>query len=101
MIELGEKRTLGPEVSTSQEKNKNVIDYPYLDINKKDIGVDPEDVGKTITATVKLKVKTVTKGISVQDGEKVENNNRVSFDVLAIGIDKKDFADAVEAGIKK
>jgi len=33
--------------------------------------------------------------------EKVENNNRVSFDVLAIGIDKKDFADAVEAGIKK
>jgi hypothetical protein len=34
-------------------------------------------------------------------GQTTENNDRVSFDVLAIGIDKKDFADAVEAGVKK
>jgi len=98
MIELGEKWPK-PEAEQPAGAGKEEAHYPYFSISK-DVGLDQEDAGKTITATVKLRVKSVEKRVETKNGE-TKKIDRAEFDVLAIGIDKKDFADAVEEGIKK
>lgn len=99
MIDLGEKY---PKETALPAPGgvENRIHYPYLTVNK-DIGLDDTDVGKTITAKVTLKVKEVSKRQEAREGQKAKKTERVEFDVLAIGIDKKDFADTVEEGIKR
>ena len=85
MIDLGEKVS-SETMAMPMEKQKDRIDYPYLNINK-DLGLDEDDVGQEIEAKVRLKVRKIGKEISTTDkGTKKRDDNQ--FDVLAISIDK-------------
>lgn len=100
MIDLGEKIPKAEVGAAPAGTQKEKIHYPWLDINK-DIGLDESDAGKTITAKVKLYVKEVSKRVDSQAGEKTKKTERATFDVLAISIDKGEFAKVMEEGVKK
>ena len=80
MIDLGRKIEHPKEVAPSGEKE---ISYPSLYIEK-DLGFGEEDVGKEMTAVIKIKLTSFNKRI---DEKKKEEECR--FDILAIEINKK------------
>jgi len=84
MIDLGKKwNTSGPEaISPSDEKNK--VHYPDLYLNDIDLGLGEDDAGKEFTATVKVKVRSVSSNVNA-DGKK---NNSVTLEVKAIEFGK-------------
>lgn len=82
MIDLG-KKWESPEVApSSPEKNK--VHYPDLYLNDIDLGLGEDDAGKEFTATVKIKVRSVSSNVNA-DGKK---NNSVTLEVKAIEFGK-------------
>ncbi len=86
MVDLGRKDRFN-SMPVSPTKEKNRIYYPSFHVDNIDLGVDEEDVGKTITATVKLKVNSAGKRINDREGT-VKKTEDYSFDVLAIDLGK-------------
>lgn len=76
-IDLGRKQSTISEGSVNSEKKR--IYYPSFYVDGKSLPIDEKDVGKTIMASVKLRVNSVEKKINKKG--KVENSN---FDVIAI-----------------
>ena len=77
LIDLGRK--------PSKAESTNQIYYPSFYIDNKDVPIRGQDVGKTIMATVKLKIKSIEARTSDKGGSKYS----CSFDVLAIDFAKK------------
>jgi len=74
-INLGEKET-----STLIEKpRKDRVHYPTIYISDKKLPIEPEDVGKTLTATVRLKVT----GVNMRTNENKQSLN-YDFEVREI-----------------
>lgn len=80
MIPLGKKIS----VETSPRVSKNEVSYPYLNINKK-MGITKKEVGKIVTAKVKLKVTSHEERIDKDGRERYS----CSFDVLGIDFGSK------------
>ncbi len=74
-INLGRK-----EISTMVDKAKeNKVYYPSIYISDKKLPIEPEDVGKTLTATVRLKVT----GVNMRTNEDKQSLN-YDFEVREI-----------------
>lgn len=83
MIDLGKKNN-GPTVAAeSPEKDKTY--YPNVYVRDIDLGLSEEDVGKTIMATVKIKVTGVSTNKRVGDKGKSQS---VDLDLLSIELGK-------------
>jgi hypothetical protein len=84
MIDLG-KKWESPEVApSSPEKNK--VHYPDLYINDIDLGLSEDDAGKEFTATVKVKVRSISSNVN-SDSKK---NNSLTLEVKAIDFGKSE-----------
>jgi len=83
MIEIGqkEKELYGSPVATKSSGDKMV--YPSFSVSK-EIPIDEKSIGKEITATVKLRVRSISKR-----SDKSGNNYTCSFDVLGIDLNQK------------
>ena len=86
MISLGRKNNIETCATPSKEKNK--MQYPYLNINDIDLGLSDDDVGKTLKAMIEIKVNSVGKRINNSEKE-VKKTFSYSFDVLNIDFGKK------------
>ncbi len=85
MINLGKKDRFGAEAPSKPEKDR--VWYPIFHVDNIDLGIDEDDVGKEITATVKLKVNSAGKRINDREG-KVKKTEDYSFDIIAIDLGK-------------
>lgn len=86
MIDLGKKRndTTGP-ISPGETSKKNEVYYPDLYINDIDLGLGVADAGKEYTATVKVKVRSISKNVNA-DGKK---NDSITLEIHGIDFGKK------------
>lgn len=75
-INLGKIETV-PTVQP--ERSKNRVHYPSFCIYDKKLPIEPEDVGKTLTATIQLKVT----GVNMRTNEDKQSLN-YDFDVREI-----------------
>jgi len=75
-INLGKKEST---VSCQPERTKNKIQYPSFYISDKKLPIEPEDVGKMLTATIQLKVT----GVNMRTNENKQNLN-YDFEVREI-----------------
>jgi len=82
MIDLGKKDIMDTAVPS---RSKNRVYYPGLHIDKKTDYITKKDVGNTIIATVKLKVKSHEERID----ESGKETYSCSFDVMGIDFGKK------------
>ncbi len=87
MINLGKKEQFGGPVETTKE-SKSRIYYPGFHVSNIDLGIDEEDVGKTVIATVKLKIEAAGKRIRDEKDKGVKKTEDYDFDILAIDIGK-------------
>lgn len=87
-IDLGRKPSEVKPMSSSGNKSY----YPSLYIDNKDINIEQADVGKIITAMVKLKVNSIEKRAT-----KDKKTYSCSFDVLGINFNKKKMVDIKSA----
>lgn len=84
MINLGKKnQNNGPEVASSSSKGS--ISYPEFYVDGITLPVNSSDVGKTITATVQLKVKKAGNEIDYNN----KKNYRATFCVVSMELHKK------------
>ncbi len=81
MVNLGKKDSMGTEVASKSQKNK--IWYPSFHVSDIDLGLGEEDVGKELTATVRLKVNSAGMRMST-DGKETKKTHDYSVDVLGI-----------------
>lgn len=93
MVDLGYKPEKGMEVSA---KAKRETYYPSLHIDK-DIGLDEKDVGRTMTAQVRIKVTSVEKRVSDKGGKR----ETCGLDILAIELGKKELGGKIRSALKK
>jgi len=82
MIDLGKKDIMDTAVPS---RSKNRVYYPSLHIDKKTDYIAKKDVGKTVMATVKLKVKSHEERVD-ESGKEAYS---CSFDVMGIDFGKK------------
>jgi len=75
-INLG-KKEITPVCESPKRKNK--VYYPTIYISDKKLPIEPEDVGKTLTATVQLKVT----GVNMRTNENKQSLN-YDFEVREI-----------------
>ena len=80
-INLGRKETGAMCIA---EKPKNRVHYPSFCIYDKKLPIEPEDVGKVLTATIKLKVT----GVNMRTNEDKQSLN-YDFDVREIVFNTK------------
>ena len=80
-INLGRKDTGATCIA---EKPKNKVHYPSFCIYDKKLPIEPEDVGKILTATIKLKVT----GVNMRTDEDKQSLN-YDFDVREIVFNTK------------
>lgn len=81
MIKLGRKNSSVMEAPASPEKDR--VWYPSLHIDDVDLGFKGADVGKELTAIVKLKMTNINE----RTNEKKDSRS-YGFDVLAIDVGK-------------
>jgi len=80
-INLGKRET-----STVVEKSReNKVYYPSFHISDKKLPIEPEDVGKTLTATIQLKVT----GVNMRTNENKQSLN-YDFEVREIVFGNKE-----------
>ena len=83
MINLGHKSEV-ETASPIQSKDKNPqIYYPSFHVSNVDLGLGEDDVGKVLTAVVKVKINSAGKSIRT-DGKKTKTTHNYSIDVLGI-----------------
>jgi len=75
-INLGKKET---STICQPERTKNRVHYPAFYISDKKLPIEPEDVGKTLTATIRLKVT----GVNMRTNEDKQSLN-YDFEVREI-----------------
>jgi len=75
-INLGEKIT---STGVQPERPKNRVHYPSFYISDKKLPIEPEDVGRVLTATVQLKVT----GVNMRTNENKQSLN-YDFEVREI-----------------
>ena len=80
-INLGRKET---EPTCAVKRPKNRVHYPSFCIYDKKLPIEPEDVGKTLTATIQLKVT----GVNMRTNEDKQSLN-YDFDVREIVFNTK------------
>lgn len=80
-INLGKKETSSVVMP---ERTKNRVHYPSFCIYDKKLPIEPEDVGKILTATIKLKVT----GVNMRTNEDKQSLN-YDFDVREIVFNTK------------
>lgn len=78
-VNLGYK--YGTEVTKVEKKS---IHYPTFYVSKKKLPIEPEDVGKMLTATIQLKVT----GVNMRTGEDKQSLN-YDFEIHEIIFDNK------------
>ena len=92
MIDLGRKNDNG--ISAQPESgNKNKKMYPYFSITGIDVGLSENDVGKTITAKVSLKINSLSSRVNTTQESGAKKVTDCAFDVLSIEFDKKTLDD--------
>ena len=75
-INLGKKESTVP---CQSEVSKSKVHYPSFYISDKKLPIEPEDVGKTLTATIRLKVT----GVNMRTNEDKQSLN-YDFEVREI-----------------
>ncbi len=86
MIKLGRKDSFGQVAPSTPEKER--IYYPSFHVDNIDLGIDEDDVGKTVMATVKIKINAAGKRVRDEKGKGVKKTEDYSFDILEIDIGK-------------
>jgi hypothetical protein len=84
MISLGKKHescAIMPEKTSSKAK----MYYPSFHISDIDLGIGEDDVGKELTATVKIKISSAGKRINT-DSKGTTKTEEYSIDVLGMEI---------------
>ena len=74
---------------SAEPAKQDKIYYPSLYINDIDLGLDEEDIGEVITATIKVKVNRVTTTI-----ENKTTRQSLDLEVMGIKFDGDDKEDA-------
>ena len=82
-INLGKKETMAA-CQPERVKSKSKTYYPSFYISDKKLPIEPEDVGKILTATIKLKVT----GVNMRTNEDKQSLN-YDFDVREIVFNTK------------
>lgn len=80
-VNLGKKETM---TTCVPERTKNKVHYPSFYISDKKLPIEPEDVGKTLTATIQLKVT----GVNMRTNENKQSLN-YDFEVREIVFNTK------------
>ena len=80
-INLGKRETT---TAVQPERSKNRVHYPSFCIYDKKLPIEPEDVGKILTATIQLKVT----GVNMRTNEDKQSLN-YDFDVREIVFNTK------------
>jgi hypothetical protein len=75
-IKLGKKET---DSMVTPERHKNRVRYPSFYISDKKLPIEPDDVGKVLTATIQLKVT----GVNMRTNEDKQSLN-YDFEVREI-----------------
>jgi len=91
-INLGTKPQKS-EIATASPSNKRVESYPEFYVENITLPISSDDVGKEITAMVKLRVKKAGDEIDYENKKKY----RASFCVLGINFNKKKMVDIKNA----
>lgn len=81
-INLGKKETVTACMPEKSRKNK--VYYPTIYISDKKLPIEPEDVGKVLTATIQLKVT----GVNMRTNEDKQSLN-YDFEVREIVFNTK------------
>jgi len=88
MIKLGkkEKHYGGCDVVSGSSKRKTIINYPSFHVNDITLPLTSKDVGKVITAVVKLRVNKA--GTEIEEYDMPKKRYRASFSVMGINFKK-------------
>jgi len=86
MINLGRKEDYPVETAKPADQKERIY-YPGFHVSNIDLGIDEEDVGKTLIATVKLRINAASKHINKGD-KGIKKTEDYDFDVLAIEMGK-------------
>lgn len=82
MISLGRKDNI-ETIGTPSKSSKNKIRYPSCHISDVDLGIGEDDVGKELTAMVKVRITDAGKHINTnEDGTKKRDD--YSLEILGI-----------------